>query len=126
VELRCERRPIGGVSSAQLHIPDNFTLVDDQNFGRQVHSHAPVQPALSIRSSQVRHQIVCRDEVRSESRLNRGFGQRHAQVRFAHAGRSQQNHVAGFVQEAQAAQFADLLFVDRGLKTEVEVMLSST
>ena len=59
-----------------------------RNLRSQVHPHAPIQPALSIGPAQIGDQIVCGYEVRSESRLDRSFGQRDAQVRLAHAGQS--------------------------------------
>jgi hypothetical protein len=55
-----------------------------KTFGARIDSHAPVQPSFSIGSTEVGHQIVRGHEVSSESSLNRGLGQGHAQVRFAH------------------------------------------
>ena len=43
-------------------------------------------------------------------------------MRFAHAGRSEQQHVVGIGDEAAGGQFAHHLRLDRGLKLEVEAL----
>src|SRR5207249_6603573 len=44
------------------------------------------------------------------------------QMRLAHTRRPEQNQVLLLLDEAQAGQFADLLLINRGLETEVELV----
>src|ERR1700746_1671681 len=62
------------------------------------------------------------DEIRSQSRADRFLRQRHAQVRFSHARWTQENHVAGFVNESQRTQLPNLPIIQRWLKTEIELL----
>src|SRR5260370_22433756 len=97
-------------------------FVDHQNFRRQVHAHPAIQPPFAIRAPQVRCQIVRGDEIRSQSRADRLLRQRHTQVRFSHARWTQENHVAGFVNESQRTQLPNLPLIQRWLKTEIELL----
>jgi hypothetical protein len=65
---------------------------------------------------------VSRNEAGSEARLYCCFCQCHTQVRLAHPARSQEDHVAGFVDEPQRSQLSDLALLDRGLESEVELV----
>src|SRR6266478_3065316 len=97
-------------------------FVDHQNFRRQVYAHPAVQPPLAIRSTQVRRQIVRGNEIRAQSRADRLLRQRHAQMRFPNARRPQQNDVASFVNKSQRTQLPNLPFIQRWLKTEIELL----
>src|SRR5579872_2041459 len=50
------------------------------------------------------------------------FRQRDAQMRFPDAGRSEQDYIAGFMNEAQCSELAHLAFVNRGLKAEIKLL----
>ncbi len=63
---------------------------------------------------------MCGHEVGSEPGLDGSFGQGHAEMRLAHPPADRAlPHCDGFVSEAQRAKFADLAFIDGGLKAEV-------
>ena len=65
---------------------------------------------------------MSRHEVRSEAGLNRGLRQCDTQMCFADTRWAEKNDVAGLVDEPQRAQLADLSFVNRRLKAEVELI----
>jgi hypothetical protein len=48
--------------------------------------------------------------------------ERNGEMRLADAGRAEQDHVLGALDEAQAGQLADLLAVDGRLKVELELV----
>jgi hypothetical protein len=52
--------------------------------------------------------------------------QGHRQHGLARTGRTEQEQIIATLDEAQSRQFAHQLAIDRGLETEIELMLSST
>src|SRR5215831_1047411 len=97
-------------------------LVDDQDARSQVHAHAPVEPAFPIGPTEIGNEVMCGHEISAEAGLDGGFGQCDAEMRFADAWWSKENHVTGFVDETQRSQLANLPFVDRRLKAEIELI----
>lgn len=108
-----------GSELVQRQVPH---LINYQHLGCEVHSHAPLQPPFPIGAAEIVDHIVRRDEVRAEAGLDGRLRKRHTQVRFAHAGRPQENQIAGIMDESQAPQFANLALINRGLKGEVELL----
>src|SRR5580693_1397445 len=109
----------GGAQLVQRQVSH---LIDDQNLGRQVDPHPPIQTAFPICTPKISNQVVGGHEVGSEARLNRSFGQSHAQMRFTNARRPEKNNVASLVNKPQRAQFLNLPFVNGRLKSEVELL----
>ena len=68
------------------------------------------------------HQVVGADEVGTEAVLDGPEGQGCGQVGLAHAGRSQEQDVAGLGGEGQVGQFPDQALIDGGLEGEVKLL----
>ena len=69
-------------------------FVDDQNLGRQIHAHAPIQASFAIGSTEIVDQIVCGHKVGAEAGLNRRLGQGDTQMRFPDTGWSEKDDIA--------------------------------
>ena len=80
------------------------------------------QPVLGVGGRQLAGQLHRRGEVKAVAEFGTEDAQRNGEVSFAHAGRSEQDDVASFGEEAAGGQFLDERPVERGLAGEVEVL----
>ena len=65
---------------------------------------------------------MSRHEVRRLTGPDRGLGECHGKMRFSDARRSEQDHIGSVVHEPQGLQIPNLPLVNRGLKSEVELI----
>lgn len=63
-------------------------FVDDENFGRQIDAHAPIESAFTVSTSKIVDQIMRRHKVRAKAGLDGGFCKRHTQMRLADSRRT--------------------------------------
>ena len=89
--------------------------------GGEVGAHAAVQVVLGPGLPQVLQQVVGAHEVGPLSPLDGLESQCHGQVCLPHAGRAQEQDVAGFGYEGQVGQLLDLALVDGGLEAKVKL-----
>ena len=97
-------------------------LVDNQQFRFAEVSEEILELALAMWLGELRHQGRRWSEQHRIAGQDRLAPDRHCQMRFADAGRSQQQLQLGIGDEATSRQLADLLFVDRGLGGKVEAV----
>src|SRR5690606_10709362 len=108
-QLEEEHRP----GARDRQVPD---LIDDQERGMREHLQSLRQSTGGLRLFQTRDQIRERAIVHTTATLRRCDGQTDGQVRLAHAGGTQQDHVLPTLYEAQLVQTLNLLSVDRRLE----------
>src|SRR5689334_16267673 len=80
-----------------------------------------LQPTGGLRLLKRRDEIGERAVVDAPAALRRGNGETDRQVRFADAGRPEEDHILASLDEAELMQTFNLLAPQRGLEGEVEV-----
>ena len=96
-------------------------LVDDQEPGAGEEPHGGGPAALDGGAVAAGDQVGGGGVVGAVAGGDRGVAQADGEHGLADAGRADQQHVGGVVEEPQAGQLGDELAVDRGLGVEVEV-----
>src|SRR3954453_6830095 len=96
-------------------------LIDDEDLGSKIDTHAPIKPCFAIGAAEISDQIMRGHEVSAVAGLDGGLGQGHGKMRLPDSRRTEQDDVGSLMNEAQRTQLADLPFVDRGLEAEVEL-----
>src|SRR5438270_13087022 len=101
--------------SARLQVADSVG-------GPTFDDRQPIKPAFAISSAQICNDVVGRHKVSAKASLNGSLGEGHAEMRLADSARTEKNHIAGIVNEAQRAEFANLSLVIRWLKPKVDLL----
>jgi len=99
-------------------------LVDDEDFGGEIDAESSVESLLAGGVAEVLDEVVGGDEVGAEAGVNGLDGEGDGKVRLADAGRSEEYHVLGLVDEAEGTELGDLAGIDGGLEVEVELVES--
>ena len=103
---------------AHRQIPD---LVDHEECGVRQDLEPAGQAAGRLGLRERLDQARQRPVVNPTSGLGGSHREADGDVRFPHAGRTEQDHVLGAVHEAELMQALDLLALDAGLEGEVEL-----
>jgi hypothetical protein len=96
-------------------------VVNDDQVGLQVFAHGALLLVERLVFEEVPHQIedgaVEDVEVHLDGLVTDGLGQ----MRFADAGRAEEQHILGFADELAAGQVKNLLFVNGGIEAPIKV-----
>jgi len=101
-------------------------VIEDEQVGARVAEEAPLVGAVGPAAMQMAQHASGGHEHGVEAPPAGFVAQRLGQMRFADAGRALNQHGFVALDEAARRQIEDLLSIDRGIETEVEVMWSST
>src|SRR6266571_9002550 len=117
------RRPaIYRVLACQLHITEDFTLVDDQHVGVRVGGERLLQPSLLAGVGEIFDQFRRRSKKRLEAVLDGTIADGHGQMRLPAPGLAVEDEGASLADQLGSQTRAEQRQAQRGLEREIELL----
>ena len=114
---------VPGFAFGEINQLQSFAdLVDDQDRRMREHLESTLKATGGLGFFERRDEVRERAVVHPAPALRSGDGEADREVRLAHTGRPEEDHILPALDEAEVMQALDLLTPQRGLEGEVEIM----